>query len=105
VGPAAFKAVARRAERLGCVRFAYISAIFSSLSPTRHPLFETPRKEDLSVSRKPFLIEQTLPKESHQYGVPHKSSPPDKAGGKHFTEPLRSTCLPNRGPNHLNRRR
>ena len=26
VGPAAFKAVVRRAERLGCVRFARISA-------------------------------------------------------------------------------
>ncbi len=28
VDPAAFKAVARRAERLGCVRFARISATF-----------------------------------------------------------------------------
>ena len=27
VGPAAFKAVARREERLGCVRFAHASAI------------------------------------------------------------------------------
>ena len=27
VGPAAFKAVVRRAERLGCVRFAHVSAI------------------------------------------------------------------------------
>ncbi len=26
VGPAAFKAVVRRAERLGCVRFAHVSA-------------------------------------------------------------------------------
>ena len=31
VGPAAFKAVVRRAERLGCVRFAYVSAIYNLL--------------------------------------------------------------------------
>lgn len=37
VGPAAFKAVARYAECLGCVRFAHVSAIFSLFPYLAHP--------------------------------------------------------------------
>ena len=36
--PAAFKAVVRRAERLGCVRFARISATFSHNDATAQPV-------------------------------------------------------------------
>ena len=37
VGPAAFKAVVRRAERLGCVRFARVSAIYDAKGASQAP--------------------------------------------------------------------
>lgn len=59
VGPAAFKAVVRRAERLGCVRFAHVSAKSNRAAlPGRRFAFSTKKNSPLFTleSLEPVLM-------------------------------------------------